>query len=116
MSLSGGHWIWSFSLRFFYMFFLLVILITINRGADYLRDVIKIFIKNFGFWLIAGSIGFGTFYSLLCYSADHALIPHIDYPILKDAPACVLFIIMGSITFRALLLLIVPPQYLSKAN
>ncbi len=198
MSLSGGHWVWSSSLRFFYMFFLLVILITINRGADYLRDVIKIFIKNFGFWLIAGSIGFGTFYSLLCYSADHApgwvvagtwqitviatpivllffkekvprygvffsfliffgilliqfynkesglavkhilygvipvviaafayptgnqllnfakhgnhaLIPHIDSPILKDALACVLLMTMGSIPFWVILLLIVTP-------
>ena len=72
MSLSGGHWVWSSSLRFFYMFFMLIILITINRGADYLRDVIKIFVKNSIFWLIAGSIGFGTFYSLLCYAADHA--------------------------------------------
>jgi len=72
MSLSGGHWVWSSSLRFFYMFFLLVILITINRGADYLRTVITIFIKNYRFWLIAGSIGFGIFYSLLCYAADHA--------------------------------------------
>ena len=198
MSLSGGHWVWSSSLRFFYMFFLLVILITINRGADYLRDLIKIFIKNFGFWLIAGSIGFGTFYSLLCYSADHApgwvvagtwqitviatpivllffkekvprygvffsfliffgilliqfynkesglavkhilygvipvviaafayptgnqllnfakhgnhaLIPHIDSPILKDALACVLLMTMGSIPFWVILLLIVTP-------
>ena len=198
MSLSGGHWAWSSSLRFFYMFFLLVILITINKGADYLRDVIKIFIKNSRFWLIAGSIGFGTFYSLLCYAADHApgwvvagtwqitviatpivlllfkekvprygvffsfliffgilliqfynkeseldvkhilygvipvviaafayptgnqllnfakhgnhsLIPHIDSPILKDAPACVLLMTMGSIPFWALLLIIVAP-------
>lgn len=198
MSLSGGHWAWSSSLRFFYMFFLLVILITINKGADYLRDVIKIFIKNARFWLIAGSIGFGIFYSLLCYAADHApgwvvagtwqitviatpivlllfkekvprygvlfsffiffgilliqfynkeseldakhllygvipvviaafayptgnqllnfakhgnhsLIPHIDSPILKDAPACVLLMTMGSIPFWALLLIIVAP-------
>lgn len=198
MSLSGGHWVWSSSLRFFYMFFLLVIFITINRGADYLRDVIKIFIKNSIFWLIAGSIGFGIFYSLLCYAADHApgwvvagtwqftviatpivlltfrekvprygvlfsfliffgilliqfynkeselsvkhilygvipvviaafsyptgnqllnfakhgnhsLIPHIDSPILKDAPTCVLLMTMGSIPFWILLLVIIGP-------
>lgn len=198
MSLSGGHWVWSSSLRFFYMFFLLVIFITINRGADYLRDVIKIFIKNSISWLIAGSIGFGIFYSLLCYAADHApgwvvagtwqftviatpivlltfrekvprygvlfsfliflgilliqfynkeselsvkhilygvipvviaafsyptgnqllnfakhgnhsLIPHIDSPILKDAPTCVLLMTMGSIPFWILLLVIIGP-------
>jgi len=198
MSLSGGHWAWSSSLRFFYMFFLLVILITLNRGVDYFRDVIKIFIKNSRFWFIAGSVGFGIFYSLLCYAADHApgwvvagtwqftviatpivlllfkekvsrygvffsffiffgilliqfynkdseltvkhilygvvpvviaafayptgnqllnfakhgnhaWIPHIDSPILKDAPACVLLMTMGSIPFWVLLLIIISP-------
>ena len=198
MSVSGGHWVWSSSLRFFYMFFLLVILITLNKGANYFRDVIKIFIKNSRFWFIAGSIGFGIFYSLLCYAADHApgwvvagtwqftviatpmvlllfkekvprfgvffsflifsgilliqfynkdseltvkhilygvvpvvvaafayptgnqllnfakhgnhaRIPHIDSPILKDAPTCVLLMTMGSIPFWVLLLIIISP-------
>ena len=198
MSLSGGHWVWSSSLRFFYMFFLLVILITLNKGANYFRDVIKIFIKNSRFWFVAGSIGFGIFYSLLCYAADHApgwvvagtwqftviatpmvlllfkekvprfgvffsflifsgilliqfynkdseltvkhilygvvpvvvaafayptgnqllnfakhgnhaRIPHIDSPILKDAPTCVLLMTMGSIPFWVLLLIIISP-------
>jgi drug/metabolite transporter (DMT)-like permease len=198
MSLSGGHWIWSSSLRFFYMFFLLISLILVNRGVNYLRDVITIFISNAKFWLVAGSIGFGIFYSLLCYAADHApgwviagtwqftviatpivlllfkekvprygvffsfiifmgilliqfynkgselsagyiiygvipvviaafaypvgnqllnfakhgnhsLISHIDSPILKDSPTCVLLMTMGSIPFWVLLLVIVAP-------
>lgn len=198
MSLSGGHWIWSSSLRFFYMFFLLISLILVNRGVNYLRDVITIFIRNAKFWLVAGSIGFGIFYSLLCYAADHApgwviagtwqftviatpivlllfkekvprygvffsfiifmgilliqfynkgselsagyiiygvipvviaafaypvgnqllnfakhgnhsLISHIDSPILKDSPTCVLLMTMGSIPFWVLLLVIVAP-------
>ena len=199
MSLSGGHWVWSSSLRFFYMFFLLVGLILVNRGVNYLRDVITIFIRHAKFWLIAGSIGFGIFYSLLCYAADHApgwvvagtwqftviatpivlllfnkkvprygiffsflifigifliqfynkgsefatrdivygvipvviaafaypignqllnfakhgnhsLVPHIDSPILKDAPTFVLLMTMGSIPFWVLLLIIVDPS------
>ena len=198
MSLSGGHWVWSSSLRFFYMFFLLISLILVNRGVNYLRDVITIFIRNAKFWLVAGSIGFGIFYSLLCYAADHApgwvvagtwqftviatpivlllfkekvprygvffsflifigilmiqfynkgselsvgyiiygvipvviaafaypvgnqllnfakhgnhsLISHIDSPILKDSPTCVLLMTMGSIPFWVLLLVIVAP-------
>ena len=198
MSLSGGHWVWSSSLRFFYMFFLLISLILVSRGVNYLRDVITIFIRNAKFWLVAGSIGFGIFYSLLCYAADHApgwvvagtwqftviatpivlllfkekvprygvffsfliiigilliqfynigselsvrhiiygvipvviaafaypvgnqllnfakhgnhsLISHIDSPILKDSPACVLLMTMGSIPFWVLLLVIVVP-------
>ncbi len=72
MSLSGGHWVWSSSLRYVYMLVLLIILIGMNKGVAHLRDVIKIFIRHFKFWLLAGSIGFGMFYSFLCYAADHA--------------------------------------------
>jgi len=181
-----------------FVFFLLFSLILVNKGVNYLRDVITIFIRNAKFWLVAGSIGFGIFYSLLCYAADHApgwvvagtwqvtviatpivllffkekvprygvffsfvifigilliqfynkenefaskhifygvipvviaafaypvgnqllnfakhgnhsLISHIDSPILKDAPSCVLLMTMGSIPFWALLVLIVAP-------
>ena len=198
MSLSGGHWVWTSSLRFVHMFLLLIILIAITKGTIYFLDVIKIFIKNLKFWLLAGGIGFGIFYSMLCYAADHApgwviagtwqftiiatpivlflfkeriprrglffsvlifvgilliqfykkeseldvkhilygvipviiaafayptgnqllnfakhgnhsLIPHIDSPILRDAPACVLLMTMGSIPFWILLLLISTP-------
>jgi drug/metabolite transporter (DMT)-like permease len=180
------------------MFFLLVGLILVNRGVNYLRDVITIFIRNAKFWLIAGSIGFGIFYSLLCYAADHApgwvvagtwqftviatpivlllfkkkvprygiffsflifigifliqfynkgsefatrdivygvipvviaafayptgnqllnfakhgnhaWIPHIDSPLLKDAPTCVFLMTMGSIPFWILLLVVIGP-------
>ena len=72
MSLSGGHWVWSSSLRYVYMLVLLIILIGMNKGVAHLQDVIKIFIRHFKFWLLAGSIGFGMFYSFLCYAADHA--------------------------------------------
>ena len=72
MSLSGGHWVWSSSLRYVYMLLLLIILIGMNKGVVHLQDVIKIFIRYFKFWLLAGSIGFGMFYSFLCYAADHA--------------------------------------------
>ena len=72
MSLSGGHWVWTSSLRFVHMFFLLIVLMAITKGVDYLLVVTKIFIKNLKFWLLAGSIGFGIFYSMLCYAADHA--------------------------------------------
>lgn len=72
MSLAGGHWVWSSSLRFFYMFFLLVFFLYARRGKNYLRDVIAIFTGNARFWILAGSIGFGIFYSLLCYAADHS--------------------------------------------
>ena len=72
MSLSGGHWVWTSSLRFVHMFFLLIILIAVTKGVNYLLDVTKVFLRNLTFWLLAGSIGFGIFYSMLCYAADHA--------------------------------------------
>ncbi|MFC1829971.1 multidrug resistance efflux transporter family protein, partial [Thermodesulfobacteriota bacterium] len=164
----------------------------------HLLDAIKIFIKNIKFWLFVGSIGFGIFYSMLCYAADHApgwvvagtwqftviatpivlflfrekvprrgiffsvlifigilliqfykiendfamrhflygvipvivaafaypmgnqllnfakhgnhsFIPHIDSPVLQNAPTCVLLMTMGSIPFWILLLLITNP-------
>ena len=72
MSLTGGHWVWSSSLRYVYMLLLLIILIGMNKGMAHLRDAIKIFVRHFKFWLLAGSVGFGMFYSFLCYAADHA--------------------------------------------
>ena len=198
MSLSGGHWVWASSLRYVYMLILLIIFIGMNKGVGHLRDVIKIFIRHFKFWLLAGSVGFGMFYSFLCYTADHApgwviagtwqitviatpivllffkekvprhgvyfsvlifigifliqfhnkesefavkyivygvipvviaafafpmgnqllnfakhgnhsWIPHIDSPMLHDAPTCVLLMTMGSMPFWVLLLLWVAP-------
>lgn len=72
MSLSGGHWVWTSTLRFVYMFFLLIILLVITKGIKHLVDTIKVFVGNIKFWLVAGSIGFGIFYSMLCFAADHA--------------------------------------------
>ncbi len=198
MSLSGGHWVWTSSLRFFYMLFLLIVIITIHRGTRYLVDTLRIFSAYIKFWFLAGSVGFGIFYSTLCYAADHApgwvvagtwqftiiatpivlllfkervprygvffslvifigilliqlyqreskfavtyifygvipvviaafaypignqllnfakhgnhsLIPHIDSPILQDAPTCVLLMTMGSIPFWIVLLLMTSP-------
>ncbi|UCD32181.1 MAG: multidrug resistance efflux transporter family protein [Desulfobacterales bacterium] len=198
MSLSGGHWVWTSSLRFVHMFILLILLLVVTRGIDHVIDTIKIFVENIKFWLLAGSVGFGIFYSLLCFAADHApgwviagtwqftiiattivlfffkdkvprqgvffsvlifigivfiqfykeenglalryllygmipvviaafayplgnqllnyakhgshrLIPHIDSPILQDAPTCVLLMTMGSIPFWILLLVVFTP-------
>ena len=34
--------------------------------------IFRLFLRNWKFWIITGSIGFGGFYSLICFSADHA--------------------------------------------
>ena len=72
MSLSGGHWAWTSSLRFVYMFFLLIVLLVVTKGIKHLIETVKVFVENIGFWLVAGGIGFGIFYSMLCFAADHA--------------------------------------------
>lgn len=72
MSLEGGHWFWSASLRYGYMFVMLVMGLTIISGPPYLRRLAGEFVRNWRFWVISGSIGFGGFYSLICFAADFA--------------------------------------------
>ena len=72
MSLEGGHWVWSASLRYSYMIFFLVAWFLIFKGPGELKKVWQAFFRNWMFWSTAGSIGFGLFYALICYSADHA--------------------------------------------
>lgn len=70
ISLDGGHWYFSGSLRFFYTLLFLSIGFIFFKGIDYFKNIIIEFIENFKFWIISGSIGFGSFYALICYSLD----------------------------------------------
>jgi len=72
MSLEGGHWLWSASLRYGYMILFLAVWFIIFKGAAALIEIIRVFLRNWIFWTLAGSVGFGLFYALICYSADHA--------------------------------------------
>lgn len=72
MSLAGGHWAWTSSLRFGYMLIFLAILLLITQGKNALAQVKEVFIRHWLFWILAGSIGFGVFYSLITFSATHA--------------------------------------------
>jgi drug/metabolite transporter (DMT)-like permease len=70
MSVSGGHWLWSASLRYIFMIFLLGIILYIQGGLLRIVNVWKLFLAYLPFWIISGGIGFGAFYALLCFSAD----------------------------------------------
>ena len=70
MSLEGGHWLWSASLRYVFMIFFLTIIVLFTGGVKQLQSVLKLFNNHWLFWIIAGSIGFGGFYTLICFSAD----------------------------------------------
>ncbi|MBL0712064.1 MAG: multidrug resistance efflux transporter family protein [Desulfosarcina sp.] len=72
MSLEGGHWVWSASLRYVYMTLFLMVCLPFFQGASALRQVLRLFCDHWKFWIVSGSIGFGGFYSLICFSADHA--------------------------------------------
>lgn len=72
MSLEHGHWVWSASLRYFFMIAMVTIVIVLLKGMPTLVGVFKLFRRYWRFWIMTGSIGFGGFYSLLCYSSDFA--------------------------------------------
>ncbi len=69
ISLEGGHWFFSGGLRLVYAIVLFTIGFILFKGVAYFKLIIKEYCNNFKFWTIAGTIGFGFFYSLLCYAA-----------------------------------------------
>lgn len=72
MSLSGGHWVWSASLRYLFMMVFLAVIALFRGGLKQLSDVTGLFFSYWKFWVVAGSIGFGAFYALICFGADFA--------------------------------------------
>lgn len=66
MAVEGGSWIWSASLRFYWMlpFFLIIVLFRRNLGP--LLLAIK---QKPSSWLLWSTIGFGIFYAPLTYAA-----------------------------------------------
>lgn len=69
MSLEGGHWVWSASLRYFWMLAFFGIWLGVTGKARLGLDALKLFRKHFLFWIIAGSVGFGVFYALITFSS-----------------------------------------------
>jgi drug/metabolite transporter (DMT)-like permease len=68
MSLSGGSWIWSASLRYVFMIpFLLLIVISRKN----LRPLLQEMRMNSGKWLLWSTIGFGLFYAPLCFASAY---------------------------------------------
>jgi len=72
MSLEGGHWYWSAALRYAYMVSFLSVGISVFKGTGYFRKVLDEFCRHWAFWMLSGSIGFGGFYALICFAADHS--------------------------------------------
>ena len=62
MSVSGGHWLWSAILRYFFVIVFLVVILILQGGIKRLKDVCKLFMENYWFWTISGTIGYGFCY------------------------------------------------------
>ncbi len=66
MNISGGSWLWSSSLRYFFMLpILFIIMIIKNQLFDILDDIIKKPIQ----WITWSTIGFGLFYAPLSFAS-----------------------------------------------
>jgi drug/metabolite transporter (DMT)-like permease len=69
MDLAGGSWIWSASLRYFFMVPFLFIIVLSRKNFKPLLTEMK---KQPGIWLLWSTVGFGLFYALICFSATYA--------------------------------------------
>ena len=72
MSLQGGNWVWTASLRYAYMLVILATWLALAGKSRVVKAVWAAYLRNWCFWTIAGSTGFGVFYSLLTFSASFA--------------------------------------------
>ncbi|MEH7177733.1 DMT family transporter [Neobacillus vireti] len=69
MELEGGSWIWSASLRYFFMVPFLLLLVMARKNLKPLFLEMK---KNPKAWLLWSTVGFGLFYGPICFSAAYA--------------------------------------------
>ncbi|GGL65511.1 DMT family transporter [Sporolactobacillus putidus] len=68
MALSGGNWIWSGSLRYFFMVPFLLLIVGFRRN---LGPLIKELLHHPLPWLAWSTVGFGLFYAPLCFAANY---------------------------------------------
>lgn len=69
MELSGGSWIWSASLRYFFMIpFLLIIVMARKNFKQLLTEMKMAPVK----WFLWSFVGFGLFYAPLTYAAAYS--------------------------------------------
>ncbi|WP_432735359.1 DMT family transporter [Maridesulfovibrio sp. FT414] len=71
MSLEGGHWVWSASLRYMWMLLFLGVGLLLFR-RKLLLESISLYRRHLAFWTLAGGVGFAAFYALITFSATYA--------------------------------------------
>ncbi len=68
MEMNGGSWVWSASLRYFFMVPFLVV-IVLFRGN--LKPILLELRDNAFKWILWSSVGFGIFYSFICFASAY---------------------------------------------
>jgi drug/metabolite transporter (DMT)-like permease len=69
IGLAGGHWIWTAALRYAWV---LAFLLPWFLARGTLGEVLREFRRHWRFWIVAGTIGYGIFYSGLAYASTQA--------------------------------------------
>ncbi|WP_121613222.1 DMT family transporter [Mesobacillus foraminis] len=69
MDLSGGSWLWSASLRYFFMIPFLLAIVMVRRNLQHLIKAMK---ARPLAWMLWSFVGFGLFYAPLCLAAAYS--------------------------------------------
>lgn len=69
MEASGGHWIWSASLRYIFMIPFLLLIVYLRGNLSLLFREMANHKKQ---WLLWSFVGFGLFYAPLCFAAAYS--------------------------------------------
>jgi len=72
MSLAGGHWVWSASLRYGHTLLMLALALVLTGQREVLSRTLRLFGRHWGLFTAAGTVGFGLFYGLVCFGASFA--------------------------------------------
>ncbi len=109
MSLEGGHWLWTASLRYGWMLLFLFLWLTVTGRAALARQTLHLYRKHWVFWTIAGSVGFGVFYALISFSASYApsWVVAATWQMTILATPAVLLLFGRRVSFRAVLFTLV---------
>ncbi|AQU78853.1 MULTISPECIES: multidrug resistance efflux transporter family protein [Planococcus] len=69
MEADGGNWIWSASLRYFFMIPFLLLIVVLRKN---LKPLLQEMNKNKRAWTLWSFVGFGLFYAPLCFAAAYS--------------------------------------------
>ncbi len=68
MELAGGSWVWSASLRYFFMLVPLLLIVVLRGNLGGLLREMRAHPRA---WLLWSTVGFGLFYAPLCFAAAY---------------------------------------------